>query len=342
MKSSRFDHALLRLLLIAAPFSCGGKTYHERVSGPQCGALNIVPIATLYGAPDGGVVDGGSQTDGGLPPVLSDGGTTLAAYSDAWCARVCHTTYFCEATVTTAGQPAVACHSGCTSYAGGCGRRPDGLPAFLPHSGDALGAYLERATYLEAASVVAFGRLAAELQAYGAPEELVAAARAAAVEEEGHAASMCRLAGRAGQGGGDAAALAGLAFGRTASATPRSLIDLARENAVEGCVREMLGALIACFQAENAQDPEIRAALKTIAHEETGHARLAFAVAEWADGVLDAEARAEVRGAQIAAIDELAAEVAAPPPAALRQVAGWPSAELMQAWVAEAQQCLWG
>ncbi len=335
MKSSRFDHALIRLLLVAVPFSCGGKTIRETSPSGACGSVTIVPLASAFSS------DGGALADGGAPPVVSDGGTTLAAYSDAWCASVCRTTYLCEATLTSDGQPAVACHSGCDTYGVGCGRRPDGLPGFCPTTDDALQAYLERSAYLEAASVVAFRRLADELSLYSAPQELVVAARRAACEEEDHAARMGQLASRARASGALDPVQAGLTYVPKALPSQRSLFELARENAVEGCVRELLGALIASFQAEHAQDPELRAALQSIASEETGHARLAFAVAEWADGALDAEARAQVQAARAQAIAQLSAELAVEAPAALQQTAGWPCAELMLAWVGEAQQSLW-
>lgn len=340
MNSSRFDHALLRLLLIAAPFSCGGKTFYEPAPSARCGAVRVVPSSN--GATDG---DGGTSSDGGLAdagtsPVNIDGGTTLAPYSDAWCARVCGDTYSCQATLTASGQPAVACESNC-NYGVGCGRRPAGLPPFQSTDADALQAYFDRAAYLEQASVTAFRRLAVELAMHGAPDPLVSGALVAACEEEDHAAAMRYLARRARGEGHERALPTAPACPSEELDMPRALSEIARENMVEGCVRELLGALIACYQAENAQDPEIRSRLQAIAREETGHARLSFAVAEWADGVLDSEERAQVRAARTQAIAELSIEVSQSVPVSMQQAAGWPPVALMQAWVNEAQQSLW-
>lgn len=339
MNSLRFDRALLRLLLVTIPFSCGGKTVFEPSPSPTCGGIRIVALTSSVLVSDGGVGGDGGVSDGGLVSGDIDGGTTLAPYSDAWCARVCGSTYACFAALSDSGEPAVACKESC-HYGVGCGRRPTGLSSPKACSDDVLQGYLEQAAYLEAASVVAFRQLADELECHGAPAELVAAARLAAQEEEGHAAAMRALAGRNGQAL-SAVEWDALAAGWPGANQPRPIIEIARENAEEGCVRELIGALIACYQAENAGDPEIRTALQTIAREEIAHARLSFAIADWAENGLDGAARAEVAAARKRAIAELTAELSHDPAPAMQTQAGWPRAELMQAWIREAQACLW-
>src|SRR5262249_46390008 len=80
------------------------------------------------------------------------------------------------------------------------GRRPASL---VPHltDDDSLGAYFAECEWLEAASVVAFEELAADLERLGASGGLVSACRGAARDEERHAASMgamrARFGGRA-------------------------------------------------------------------------------------------------------------------------------------------------
>jgi hypothetical protein len=69
---------------------------------------------------------------------------------------------------------------------------------------------------------------------------------------------------------------------------------MATENAVEGCVRETFGALVAHHQAAHASDPVIASAMRTIAEDETRHAALAWAIARWADARLDERARVRV------------------------------------------------
>ena len=75
------------------------------------------------------------------------------------------------------------------------GRRPLGhVECVEAPGGDELGTYLARCAHLEAASVVAFTELAAQLAALGAPAGLVARCRTAATEEARHAAVLGGLA----------------------------------------------------------------------------------------------------------------------------------------------------
>ena len=71
------------------------------------------------------------------------------------------------------------------------------------------------------------------------------------------------------------------------------MLDVAIENATEGCVRETYGALVAAFQARTAEDPEIRQVLTRIARE-ARHAGVSHDVALWLDTQLDATSRARV------------------------------------------------
>src|SRR5262249_33228761 len=131
----------------------------------------------------------------------------------------------------------------------GGGRAPAGLvQPELPRAGTPLGGYFAALSHLEAASVHAFGRLRRELAAHRAPARLLAAARRAQRDEVRHAHRMARMARRFG----------GVPVRpRVAGIPPRALDEIAIENAVEGCVRETFGALLAVFQATRAQDPGI-------------------------------------------------------------------------------------
>ncbi|HEY6460862.1 MAG TPA: ferritin-like domain-containing protein, partial [Polyangiaceae bacterium] len=147
----------------------------------------------------------------------------------------------------------------------GTGRRPRGLRAGLARSSDGsvVGRWLARAAYLEAASVVAFDRLARELAAHGAPRSLQRAARRARGDEIRHARTVTRLAERSG---------AAVRRPRVAPPRKRSLEAVATENAVEGCVRETLGAALALAQARTAALPEVRRAMRSVARDEVRHA----------------------------------------------------------------------
>jgi hypothetical protein len=210
--------------------------------------------------------------------------------------------------------PALLCGQSCPV----AGRRPATLaPAPEPAGGGVVGRYFASMARLEAASVPAFETLQAELAAHGAPARLVAAARAAAVDEARHARLTGALARRFG---------AAVAPPQVAPMGVRPLEEVARENAVEGCVRETFGALVAAWQAELAGDRAVRRALGSIAPDEARHAELALEVRRWATPRLAPPARRSVEDAHEAAVRQLAAELAVEPPAELRRLAGVPTA----------------
>ncbi len=201
------------------------------------------------------------------------------------------------------------------------GRRPEGLLSDGTVEGrlSTLGAFFARVFHLEAASVPAFERLAEELEAHGAPERLVRAARIAAEDEVRHARAMELLARRHG---------APLPEVRVEPFRPRSLEALALENAIEGCVRETYGAMLSGWQARTAGDAEVRHVMGPIAEEELRHAELSWALDAWAARRLDAEARARIREARREALRTLEREVEEQvTPEELIQVAGLPSRE---------------
>lgn len=166
---------------------------------------------------------------------------------------------------------------------------------------DATAAWLAREATAEAGSVLAFRRLAAELVSHGAPGALVDRARAAARDEVRHARAVRRLA--AARGG-----VCERVRARRPSA--RSLLELARENAVEGCVHETFAAARAAWQAEHATDASVRRVACGLAQDEAGHADLAADLHAWALSVLAPEQAAEVEAARVGAWRRL---VDAPP-----------------------------
>ncbi|MBL9002740.1 MAG: hypothetical protein JNJ46_00770 [Myxococcales bacterium] len=327
MNRLRFDRAFFRVLFIAVPLSCGGKTFYEASPSSRCGGSRVIAYDWMQRAADGGIADGGT---GG---VADAGVSGLTNFSDIWCAHVCGDTLNCEPAFADGGQAGVRCISDCNdNYASGCGRRLDGLLPPPGRTGDVRTRYLEQAAYLEAASVQAFRRLAAELRAHGAPARLVRDAEAAAEEEIRHAHRMNDLVAR--RGGTHQQVEASVW-------SVRSLEQMALENAIEGCVRETYGAWVAWWQATTAQDPALREAMGPIAREETGHARLSFAIDRWAQKRLSATERQAIQRAKRAAVQALGAELTSPPSSALEQWAGWPSAEQACAWHQAAQQELW-
>jgi len=178
----------------------------------------------------------------------------------------------------------------CIDCLGGpSGRRTAGIVrARVPFDG--AGGYFARMAHAEAASVFAFQRLRGELARHGAPASLLRATESAANDEVRHARTMSTLAAAHGASPPRARV--------RAMKRPRSLEALARENAVEGCVHETFGALVAWHQARHAADGEVRRAFARLAADETRHAALAWSVARWAAGRLAPAARARVEAAR--------------------------------------------
>ena len=104
-----------------------------------------------------------------------------------------------------------------------------------------------------------------------------------------------------------------------------ALLAVARENAVEGCVRETYGALLAAYQARAARDPRVREELAVIAADEARHAELSWDVHRWIMGRPSEDERATIRLAMSAAIAELGRELAIEPSDDVVETAGMPT-----------------
>lgn len=188
----------------------------------------------------------------------------------------------------------------------------------------AVARWFAEVAFAEAASVEAFVRLEAELAAHGLPEALRARIREAAEDERRHSAAMGRWA---------QAHRAPLDPPRYRPVQPRSLVDFAIENAVEGCVRETWGALEALHQAHAAPDPALRAEMARIAEDESRHADLAWALHDWALARLSPAERAAVADHLAAAVAAQADRVARPPDPDVVAALGLPDVDqAMRLW----------
>jgi hypothetical protein len=178
----------------------------------------------------------------------------------------------------------------------GRGRPPAGYVIAPPQSG-AIGDWFAHAAELEAASVCAFRHLVRDLRRLGAPAVLVERARRALRDEVRHARLMSRLARRYG------------ARARTARPSrydaERSLLAVAIENAVEGCLGETFGAVVASWAARNARAVELRPDLTRLADEELEHAVLSWDIANWTASVLNEQQRGTLRRAFMASLEHL-------------------------------------
>ncbi|MDC0715983.1 ferritin-like domain-containing protein [Nannocystis bainbridge] len=215
------------------------------------------------------------------------------------------------------------------------GRRPEGFRPAPRTPDSALVAYLDEMHHLEAASVPAFERLACELAHHGAPAALIERAEAAARDEVRHAAGFAGLRER----------LAATDCGSPAIEVPtevRSLEALALENAVEGCVRETFGALVARYQASVAADEPLRRLFAAIAEDELDHAALAWDVATWLYGQLDEAARERVRAAEAAELARMTVALATTEPdAEVSRLCGVPGPAIATAMFERCKASLW-
>jgi hypothetical protein len=170
----------------------------------------------------------------------------------------------------------------------------------------AVGRGFERDAQLEHASVPAFLQLATELARAGAPLSLVQRALSAASDEVRHAALCTQLAARH----LDACSpplLPALAA-RVPIASQASVVRLAVESWLDGCVAEGRAAALAARAAQLASDAQARAIQHAIAHDEHRHAELAWSILSWALALGGDEAHGAVSACRDAAASTASAE----------------------------------
>lgn len=264
--------------------------------GSTCGAKTCSAVIVLPCSPDAGVPDGGGEEDAG------DVGARGA--------KLCEWAGLGSAAHFVNGDG----EGGLRVTCGGCGvgRPPSGFVAQDVAAPTEEGAWLARMAQLEAASVEAFDALHDDLALHGAPESLLRLVRIASEDEVRHA----RLAREQAERRGAAVPEVDVHVARG-----RSLVELAIENAREGCVEETFGAVVARIQAERAVDPELRSMLEGIARDELGHAFLSLRIAEWLDARIAGDARERVRTARAEKLAELQTLVPPEARAALTAIA---------------------
>lgn len=262
-----------------------------------------------------------------LPKANGDGGFVDAGNEPLDCTAACGSAPIsCNEVHVDGGPPLVEC---VFAESCGAGRRTRGHRQVSGVGRDETGAWLAATAALEAQSVHAFSRLARELEGFGAPKALITRAGRARADEVRHATTMRKLAAeRRGRPSRT----------RRPRERVRTLLEIAVENAVEGCVREAFGALVAHHQARHAGDEKLRRAMRTIAREETAHAALAFDVHAWLLSKLTPRERADVRANMMRAAQRLESETNTPLARATLTTTGLPSSaharELARAMVA--------
>jgi hypothetical protein len=253
----------------------------------------------------------------------------LSNCMDVCAARASFGVNSCKFTKDENGADAVECE-----YPTICeGRRPAGITSRpCPSGPTVVGRFFARTAHYEAASVAAFRVLRDELRAHGAPRRLIRAAMRSARDEVRHARMTAALAKR---------------YGATVITAPqvdprplRSVEEIAMENAVEGCVRETYGALVASWQAMASSDPVVRDVMRKVARDEIRHAALGWEVANWAQKRLDPAARQRIAEARRLAMRSFAKEAGNELPDALVIQAGLPRPAHAQVMLAELDRAL--
>ncbi len=298
VRSRRYDK--LRATFQLALSLAAGRAY-------GCGPCPPPSPTTVAVLPDANGANGGK---GGLPTL-----------DPTTCDRLCGgDVRSCKYLPEKPGQaPLVEC-----TFASNCGsgRRPKGHVDHVVRSKSALGAWLVGTALLERASIGAFDALHMDLRAHGATAGLKRRAKRAAEDEKRHARVMGSLARREGS---TVPRNTSASRRRRTLETPRPLVDVAIENAIEGCARETFAALIAHLQARTAEDSDVAHAMRTIAREETRHAALSHDIHEWALARLSPKDRAKARAAYHEALESLVTTCFLSPPEATRRRTGLPT-----------------
>ncbi|HUS33457.1 MAG TPA: hypothetical protein VMZ53_33375 [Kofleriaceae bacterium] len=133
------------------------------------------------------------------------------------------------------------------------------------------------AAQMEHASIAAFSALSLRLMSLGAPADLIARTHEAALDEIRHTQIAFALASAYAAMPLEPACFDAAARVPTAS----TLSELARETFLDGCIEETSAAVDASLAANDARDPVIAAALRSIADDEARHAALAWSIVGW-------------------------------------------------------------
>ncbi len=273
-------------LLVAGAPALSGCFICGGGTGGTCGKSETVKWSGNLA--DGGPYDGGYLTYEECQDLCPDGGFSTCDPVDAGLLRC-----------------AIQCVGG---------RAPPGLASLSNVDGSA-GSWISRMAQLETAAVQAFAQLADELDVHGLHAH-AQHARVAALDEVRHARAVTGLALRFGH------CPAPLTLSGTPE--PRSLEELALDNASEGCGRELYGAAVNQWQATHATEPAVRQVMGKIAAEERQHAQWSFALASTLEHRLPLAQRRRAREAQARTLARLGGEDV---PRAVREPLGLMDAE---------------
>lgn len=156
---------------------------------------------------------------------------------------------------------------------------------------------MKRRVKCEAVAVIAFERLAFELKAYQAPIELLAKIQVAIEDEKRHTSNFSSVC------------LAqnweieeDITHIQVSQYPVRSLLELAIENAIEGCVGESFAALENLYQSHFAKNQTIKALHQSIVFDEIAHAELSWQIHDWINQQLPIHEKVLLQEALVQAI----------------------------------------
>ncbi len=274
---------LIRAAILAVPLTtvsigCGAAppaTHEPTVGAADPNGAETEP-GTEPGADSSTTSSGNETTTAYTPP--EDGTMDPGEFDRQWRESLRRPARPDNVPVIMEGRPLVTAQ-GASLGALRSGRTWTGAASTLAPVDPALASRLARAwietARAEHASVASFARAALELMAVGAPAELVEAHQRASLDEIEHARMAFALAEAYG---------VSVAPGPLEVPAPRpaSLVQLAHDVFVEGCVNETAAALVAARAARHARDEAVERVLARIAEDEAGHAALAWRTVRWA------------------------------------------------------------
>lgn len=336
MRKRAVSTSIRRAVLIAILPACGGRIQPNEAGDAQ--VIDATTTADAIGPPEGCIIGKPSKGNCGYSETINDPTLCLididaeanTPQDPLLCKQLCSPDIVsCGYYYPLEAGLSVFCQDLC-----GGRLNEDARAEILGHCERPItsaGAALAHAAYLEAASIDAFDVLARELRDGGAPRRLVRDAERAAKDEVRHARTMGALARRYGTSPQTP---------RASRARRRTLVAIALENVVEGCVRETYGAAVALWQSKHAGDPRIRAAMKSIAKDEIAHADLGWRVDAWLRTKLTEAERARVESARKDAVRGLGASLAEERSAA-RAALGTPDEASARAIFDELRRTIW-
>jgi hypothetical protein len=310
----RFRQLVLGMspLLVNQGCARSGVDYYTADGGiivQQDGSVSFDAGMSDAGAPDAGKVDAGA-----FLPSLRCGFEPDAGIVSAFCVDVCapvltgiNGLYKCE----DEGNRVIGCYS---SFCG-VGRADPGSSS--ASAGIGLGKSFAAMAANEVEAVFAFEQLSRELAQHGLDDSFIEAALKSALQEREHAEVMSR-ATRATGGSFEV---------QRNEFESRTAFEIAKDNAVQGCVREHFGSLVGLFQSVNATSSLVRHSMAAVTKDEISHGAFSMELAQKLESLLTVSERRHVRELQRRALGELSSTLLNGHTESGRQELGLPNAD---------------